>query len=530
MREETDKARADALDQEEVFAFLADPATHGLQGEVGRVDTHGAALFLAGCDVYKAKRAVRFPFMDFSTLEKRRAACEAEIAFNRPNAPQLYLGVVPVTRMNGRLRLGGDGEVVEWTAHLARFDEDAGLDRIAARGELDPPLARRLGETIARAHHAAPVRRESGAVDRLRRVIEEMADGLVAASDHFGAKAARDYGEDLRAAFSRVAPLLSRREARGRVRRCHGDLHLANIVLINGEPTLFDALEFDETLATIDVLYDLAFALMDLWTRRLPQQANALMNACLSAGDDMEGDIEGLAALPLFMSLRAAIRARVATLEPDPKVETLRSALALFKAARAFLAPCGARLVAVGGLSGTGKTRLGAAIAHAIGATPGAVHLRSDVERKRLHGARELDRLPPEAYGPEQSARVYARLMSLASIALRAGRGVVVDAAFLKERERTDAQALDRSAQFDGLWLEAPLAERLTRVARRRDDASDATEEVARAQETYVEDATSWTRLDAGEPPQIVARRALEILSNDQPTQAVPPPVGRGEA
>lgn len=327
-----------------------------------------------------------------------------------------------------------------------------------------------------------------------------------------------------------MAPLLSRREARGRVRRCHGDLHLANIVLIDGEPTLFDALEFDETLATIDVLYDLAFALMDLWTRGLPQQANALMNAYLSAGDDMEGDIEGLAALPLFMSLRAAIRARVATLEPDPKIETLRSALALFEAARAFLAPCGARLVAVGGLSGTGKTRLGAAIAHAIGATPGAVHLRSDVERKRLHGARELDRLPPEAYSPEQSARVYARLMSLASIALRAGRGVIVDAAFLKERERADAQALDRSARFNGLWLEAPLAERLARVARRRDDASDATEDVARAQESYVEDAASWTRLDAGQAPQIVALRALEILSNDQPIQAVPPPVGRGEA
>ncbi|WP_395665614.1 AAA family ATPase [Methylocella sp.] len=509
-----DQHQAD--DQSAAFAFLADPATHGLGAgaPVARVSTHGAELFLAGPDVYKVKRAVRFPFMDFSTLEKRRAACEAEIAVNRPNAPQLYVEALPITRRNGGLALGGEGEIVEWAARLRRFDAEATFDRLAARGALDETLARKLGATIAAAHRKAAQRRDSEAAARLEGVIEDTTQAIADAPERFDAATTTKLARRMRTAHAALRSLLERREAHGFVRRCHGDLHLRNIVLLDGEPTLFDALEFDERLATCDVLYDLAFALMDLWTRGLEAQANAVMNSYLATAGEMEAALEGLEALPLFLSLRAAIRARVALLEPELTPDKIAAARRLFEQACAFLDERPPALVAAGGRSGTGKTRFSQALAPRLGRAPGAVHLRSDVERKRLNGVGELDRLPPDAYRPELSAPVYRRLEALAAVALGAGQAVVLDAAFLKPAERAGAErtATDAGTRFCGLWLDAPLALRLERVAARRSDASDAGVEVARAQEDYETGVMSWTRLDAAAPLTAMTKAALEAL------------------
>ena len=294
-----------------MFVFLQDPRTYGRTEPVIRIDTHSAAVFLAGPDVYKVKRAVRFPFMDFSTLEKRHAVCEAEIVVNRGNAPDLYLGVVPITLNGDVLRLGGNGQVIEWTVHLRRFDENATLDRLATNGPFSAELIDKLAQAVVAAHRRAPLHNGCPATRVLRQLLQETVDELANAADLFPPKQKVAFRAALVAAFEGAEPLLLRRGERAQVRRCHGDLHLGNLVLINKAPVLFDALEFDETIATCDILYDLAFLLMDLCKRGLLANANRLFNRYLSLSDDAPLQIEGLAALPLFLSLRAAIRAKV---------------------------------------------------------------------------------------------------------------------------------------------------------------------------------------------------------------------------
>ena len=495
-----------APEQREVFAFLADKRTHGQRDTVARIDTHGAVVFLAGPDVYKVKRAVRFPFMDFSTLERRRAACAAEIEVNRESAPGLYLGVVPITRDGAALRLGGGGEIVEWAVHMRRFDETTTLDRLAANGKLGAALVDRLAIVVADLHRRAPPRDGAPATGSLRRVLSDTVDelgqtGLFPQTGRFGAA--------LAAAFDAAAPLLERRAAAGQVRRCHGDLHLGNLALIDGVPVPFDAIEFDEAFATSDILYDLAFLLMDLCERGLRADANRLLNRYLAASDDARLQIEGLAALPACMSLRAAIRAKIMAAQHRPE-----AALTYFAAAARFLEAVPPRLVAVGGLSGTGKSTLAAALAPQLGRPPGAVHLRSDVERKRRFAVTETTALPAAAYRPEVTAEVYARLYDLAGAALRAGQAAVVDAVFQRADERAaiEAVAADAGVGFAGLWLEAPLAVLQQRVSERRGDASDATAEVVAAQAARDSGAVAWHRLDAGRPTEAMVADARGVL------------------
>jgi uncharacterized protein len=289
--------------------------------------------------------------------------------------------------------------------------------------------------------------------------LEETLVSLEAEPGIFAAQAVAGLRHAMEHAFACGEPLLLEREKKGQVRRYHGDLHLRNIVLIEDQPVLFDAIEFDETIATCDVLYDLAFLLMDLWIRGLHRHANLLLNRYLWICDDIEVQLKGLSLLPLFLSLRAAIRAKVAVLRPAGAEDQTREARHYLEAACALLAPRRLDLVAIGGLSGTGKSSLAAALAGSIGRAPGAVHLRSDIERKRLFDVQEFDRLPEEAYRPETTARVYQRLRNLAATALYAGQSVVIDAVHLRPEERTVvAEIASRSkAHFTGLWLEAPV-------------------------------------------------------------------------
>ena len=285
------------------------------------------------------------------------------------------------------------------------------------------------------------------------------------------------------------------------MRRCHGDLHLRNIALIDGEPMLFDAIEFDPDIATGDILYDLAFALMDMWERGLRPAANLLLASYLSLGE--EAQFLGLAALPIFMSLRAAIRAKVeaaniAHVSGDEQAREREAARRYFLFAEAFLRPAPARLVAVGGLSGTGKSTLAAALAPEIGRAPGAIVLRSDVERKRLFAVEETTRLPDDAYGDAANRETYARLTRKAGLALRAGHSVVIDAVHAQARERRAAARLaaDLGVAFAGLWLEAPLALRLERVGARARDASDADARVVAAQTAAPLAEAGWSALE----------------------------------
>jgi hypothetical protein len=502
--------------QADVVNFLATPAAHGLQvGTVARFETHGAYVFVAGDDAYKIKRAVAFPYMDYSTRERRHRMILREFDINRALAPGIYLGVVPVTRdAGGRLALGGTGEPVEWALHMRRFDQSRLLSNMVAGHEFGVGDAVRLADAVIEMHSkAAP---SNVGVQGLDDVVAGISSGL---SRSIGAAGAA-FGERARFQSERARACLERRAAAGHVRRCHGDLHLGNIVMWDGVPTPFDAIEFDDSIATIDTLYDLAFLLMDLDHRGERRLANVVLNRYLWRSGDLL-DLEGLVAMPLFLGSRGAIRAmvgfeRAQQTEREGRTGDATQGRATARGyldhARAYLHPPAPQLVAVGGFSGTGKSTLAASLAPGIGAAPGAVHLRSDLERKSLAGVAETVRLPPEHYHPRASARVYERLCERAKVALGAGHSVVVDAVFDRAEEREAIRSVARTlgVAFFGYWLTAPVGQLLARVTARTGDASDATPAVVERQLAMDPGPVDWSPIDASGPAEatLAAARA----------------------
>ena len=489
--------------QDDIFELLANPATYASTGavtEVRRHETHAAVVFLAGGRAFKVKRAVRYPFLDFSTLAKRKAACEAELEINRKFAPQLYRRLVPITReSDGTLALGGAGEAVEWAVEMTRFDEGSTLDRLAERGELTDNLISKLGPAVAAMHQRAERIEAAPWIAALEQFIRNNTSIFHQHRLVFPADQVETLEHQSLAALQRLSSLLRERGEQGLVRRGHGDLHLGNIAMLDGEPVAFDALEFDPLIASGDVLYDLAFLLMDLVDFDEVTAANQVLNGyCTAARRD--ADYDGIAALPFFMSLRAAIRAMASVSRLDVTKHTVtRSALAYFTLALKLLKPARPMIIGIGGLSGTGKSSLARLLAPMLAPIPGALVLRSDVERKALYGVGEHDRLPEDGYRAEISARVYQVLIDKAARAARAGHSAIVDGVFAQSEERTAlSNAAARAAvEFRGLFLVADLATRVQRIGARAPDASDADAAVARKQEAFATGAINWTRIDA---------------------------------
>jgi aminoglycoside phosphotransferase family enzyme/predicted kinase len=505
--------------QDEVIAFLRRPASYGIEGTVETVETHISIVFLAGERAYKLKRAVRYAYLDFSTAELRREACEAELALNRRTAPQLYLEVRPVSRSaDGTLGWGG-GTPVDWVVIMRRFEQHQLFDRVARDGVLTAPLMLQLAARIAAFHESAEPRPEHGGGAVMQEVaatnLRILRDCRAAGFDGAQIDALQVRIDE---ALARCAGLLDRRRATGKVRRCHGDLHLRNICLYDGKPLLFDCIEFSEPIASIDVLYDLAFLLMDLLHYGEQRFANLVLNRYL----DLASEDDGLAAIPLFMALRAVIRGHVGATAAERGWGAADPATAFAKArhyvgeAAEMLRPAAPRLVAIGGLSGSGKSSLALRLAPDLGLPPGARVLRSDVLRKRRFGVMPEETLPTEAYRPEVTALVYRELCERAAAALEAGYAAVIDAVALREAERRAFAAVAEAAgvPFTGLWLDASPDTMRERIGARRADASDASAEVLERQLKADPGPLDWHRIDAGSGPDqtlMAARHALGI-------------------
>jgi aminoglycoside phosphotransferase family enzyme/predicted kinase len=503
-------------DQSAVIDFLASPATHGGY-PVERIDTHTAIVFLAGVRAYKLKRAVRFDYVDFSTLERRRVACEHEVRLNRRTAPTLYRGVLPVCRQADAMTLDGPGLPIEWLVEMNRFDQELLFDRLASAGKLDLQLMRPLAEVIAGFHMAAEQRFDHGGAAGMTWVVDGNAAGLAEfgkgwLDDSLCARVTTESRESL----EQFTSSLDNRRRNGSVRQCHGDLHLRNIVLLDGRATLFDGVEFNDEISCIDVVYDLAFLLMDLWRRRLPVHANAILNGYMWRTDDLSA----LSLLPLFLACRASVRAKTSATAARVQADTgrrrdlMRQAKEYLVMADRFLHPARPCLIAIGGLSGSGKSTTAMALAPIVGAAPGAIVFRSDEVRKHLLGVPPLQRLGPAGYGSDISRRVYDRLLERARTAIRGGHAAIVDAVYGLPtlRQEIERLASDESVPFVGCWLDAPEAALVARVEARTADASDADSEVVRHQLAQELGPIGWAKIDALQGSEAVVAEVADNI------------------
>lgn len=502
--------------QPALITALLEPARypHPVQ-RVALVETHGAWVLLAGDHAYKIKKPVCLPFVDFSTLDLRRAACLAEVRLNRrfetvDPATHLYLDALPIVGSAHAPRWGepgrDDDNAIEWAVHMRRFNEDQRLDHLCARGALKPEhltsLAQRMATfqaTSAVASPDGPWGRANDVLAFARDNLNSLRGGLTGADDAAQVDRLSQWTES---SVSQLATLLAQRLREGRVREGHGDLHLANLVLIGHEVVPFDGIEFNDALRWIDVASDMAFAWMDLLDHGQPGLANGLLSDWL----DASGDTSAPDVLPFFAVYRALVRAKVAVIrstqagaDTDACANEARSYTAL---AQRIAQPTAPQLVITHGLSGSGKTWASSRWLQAE-ASGRAIRLRSDVERKRLHGLSATQAsgsgLNTGLYSPQAHTDTYAHLLERARHLLEKGWSVLVDAAFLRRHERkafaTLAQAI--GCPFHILATEAPLAvlrERITARQAHGADASEATVAVLEQQLGWLEPLTTDER------------------------------------
>lgn len=478
----------------EVCAWLASDADRV-------IETHCAWVVLKGDLAFKLKRSVDLGYLDFSTRDQRRWALERELDFNRATAPTVYRALRTITRRaDGALEMDGPGEVQEWALEMRRFDEAAVLSLQPERVQGD--LAERLGRVVAGLHRSADVKPHGGGTPTPGYTITSNAEHLRHLAPILGAEAVEGLVAATDRAFAEQSDLLNVRQALGLKRRCHGDLHLGNIFIEEDQPVAFDCIEFNDQLSDIDIQYDIAFLLMDLLFRGNRAGAVRVLSGYLDEAARHFGPavFEGLSALPLMLSVRAAVRAHVSA-----QMGLDEMARAYVQAGIDHLKPKTAQLVAVGGLSGSGKSYSSRHLATDLQ----AVILRSDEVRKRLWGIHPQQALPQEAYGPGQSERVYATLLSEAEMILRAGQSVVLDAVFLRPEEREAAQGLatQLGLRFQGYWMEAPEAVLRARIEARSGDASDADGSVLTDQLTRDPGPMSWIRASSDQtfPPFVSA-------------------------
>lgn len=499
--------------QDRIIAFLSDPATHG-DDTPQRIETHGALVFLLSDRAYKLKRDVAYFFMDFSTMEKRRAACRNEIRLNRRTAPDLYHGTRAIIDGPDGLALSDlDADPagsLDTVIEMARF-ENTFADVPPSDHEL-----RLVAETIAEFHDAEPALKGAGGATPLGKTLSGNLTMLAQEPT-----CDQDTVHQLKSAatemIKRVSPLLDQRAAEGSVRHCHGDLHLANICRWQGAPALFDCIEFNDAYAHIDVLYDLAFLLMDLGAHNRRDGAAIVFNRYL---ERRPADIAGLSLLPLFLSMRAQVRAKVgyaaAAFDPDEKAAKRRAtARDYLNQALGYLSTKPPILIAVGGPSGSGKSTIARLLSPHIGAAPGALIARSDAIRKRLYGLKdETERLPPEAYREPASVATYKEMERLCALALSQGHSALADATFTHpdSRMRIEAIARKMGVPFIGIWLDLDQATAAARVAGRTGDASDATSHVVTQQFQNGWGEMTWKKIAATDPQEDQVAAILNSL------------------
>ncbi len=515
----------DSAEQKRLVAALLHPSAHGdAGGRVEKIETHISYVLLAGDYAYKIKKAINLGFLDFSTLEARHYFCQEELRLNRRFSEALYLDVVAITGSPDQPKLAGVGSVIEYAVKMRRFPQEQLLNRLLAKNLLTPSHIDQLADTLAKFHVSAAISTAAdnfGSAKVSCQLAMENFTQIKSLPDSTTDQAMLDALEKWTAhRCEQLHDIFETRKRQGYVRECHGDCHLGNAALINGAVTLFDCLEFSENLRWIDVMNEVAFAYMDLQDRAHPEFAQRFLNCYL----ELSGDYAGLSVLRFYAVYRAMVRAKVyglraqqAEIEKNKVVDLLkqhRGYLALAKQLTTDSVPV---IIITHGFSGSGKTTLTQFLLEFIG----AIRLRSDVERKRLHGLPNVAHAGADVqqgiYTSEATALTYRRLLELTESIIGAGYPVLVDAAFLKRSQRDAFRQLAVTLNvpfmiIDFTASEMTLRQRVSQRQRQLKDASDADVSVLEHQlqahdPLHPDELPFSARYDTGQSLQAASRK-----------------------
>lgn len=462
---------------------------------IRHLETHISHVFLTGRYAYKVKKPIRLPFLDFSTLDRRRSFCERELELNKRFAPQIYESVERIGASGTQLHFGDSGVAFEYAVKMRQFDEGSLFTELLEKQELRSGLLTDITRSIAKFHAHAGLRPDLWSPEHVRAAIEENFDALQRHPGILAAGLVTEFASKIRTLLNEKHQLIEKRQAYA-VKFLHGDLHLRNIALLEGQPILFDGIEFSEPLACCDVWADIAFLIMDLHYRGRPDLANEVTNTYLEETDDYEG----FALLRLYVAYRASVRAKVSCIEVDSLDDPARirhasdSAVAHTELAVKFLREYCAGIVAIGGYSGTGKTTIGRQIAKSVN----GILVRSDVTRKHMLRISPRARAQVSAYQTEIDLRVYEGLRERATGIVREGYIAVVDAVHKTPESRAliEQVAAEAGCPFWGIWCHVPLEVAKDRLGKRRGDASDADAAVAERQYAQSPGDMNWFQLE----------------------------------
>jgi hypothetical protein len=499
----------------------ADFYEHDVDSTIQIVQTHISWVVLTGPFAYKIKKPADLGFLDFTTLEKRRHYCQEELRLNQAFAPDLYLEVVPIYKINAHFSFRPEGEIVEYAVRMRQFDQADMLINLFERGEFAASLAERLGERIAEIHKNAPVVDQTTSFGTPQAMAESVRMNFDTIRSFVGTVIPQNLFNAIQsfmyAFIEKNGWLFDLRVKENRIKECHGDLHMRNICLYKGHVELFDRIEFNDAFKNIDVMYDLAFLLMDLKFRDSHRLANRILNTYI----ETTGDYQGVILLPFFQSVRALIRGEVALLtsadenvEPDLRSSSKFEGLRYLNHAFEYTRKASGSLIVVCGLSGSGKSTFSKALAD----QKNFLHIRSDAVRKHLAGV-DLYGSSQEIYSHHHTSETYAKLIELGIVLAERGHSVILDAKFdrreFRDKLREKAASFGLSVHF--VHCDAPAETLKTRLSQRTKDISDATEQHLDAQRKQFEafsdeEKMSYTLLDTTD--QSAIKTAIQTISD----------------